>query len=139
MAKRSRYFIVAPALMDVTKQIKDQSEVGFRFYEASAAGAIMLGQAPNCESFNRMFDWPDSVIEVQPDGSDLDKVLSTLANQPKRLLEISLRNAKEAILRHDWVYRWKQILNIAGLKPTPELEIREKRLKQMAEQIDNWK
>ncbi len=99
----------------------------------------MLGQAPNCESFNRMFDWPDSVIEIQPDGSDLDKVLSTLANQPKRLLEISLRNAKEAILRHDWVYRWKQILNIAGLKPTPELEIREKRLKQMAEQIDNWK
>jgi hypothetical protein len=54
-------------------------------------------------------------------------------------LEISRRNAKEALLHHDWVYRWKQILNIAGLKPTPKLEVREKRLKQMAEQIGNAK
>lgn len=139
MVKRSRYFLVAPARMNATKLIKDQVEVGYRYYEGSAAGAIMIGQAANCEFFNRMFDWPDSVIEIKPDGSDLEEVLSELSNQPKRLLEISLRNAKEAILRHDWVYRWKQILNIAGLKPTPELEIREKRLKQMAEQIDNWK
>jgi hypothetical protein len=137
MAKRSRYFHVAPAKMNATEETKGQIEVGYRYYEASAAGAIMLGQVPNCESFSTMFNWPDAVIEIQPDGSDVADVISSLAAQPKRLLEISRRNAREALLRHDWVYRWKKILNIAGLKPAPELEIRENRLKQMAEQIGN--
>ena len=50
-------------------------------------------------------------------------------------MEISRRNAIEALLRHDWVYRWREVLDIAGLKPAPQLEIRENRLKQLAEQI----
>jgi hypothetical protein len=139
MAKRSRYFHVAPAKMNATEETKGQIEVGYRYYEASAAGAIMLGQAPNCESFNTMFDWPDAIIEIKPDGSDVADVLSSLAAQPERLLEISRRNAMEALLRHDWVYRWKKILDIAGLKPAPELEIRENRLKKMVEQTGNEK
>jgi RNA polymerase subunit RPABC4/transcription elongation factor Spt4 len=139
MAKRSRYFFVAPAKAYKPEEIKGQIEVGLRYYEASAAGAIMLGQVPYCESFNTMFDWPDAVIEIKPDGSDVADVLESLAAQPERLLEISRRNAIEALLRHDWVYRWKKILDIAGLKPTTELGIRENRLKQMAEEIGNGK
>lgn len=77
------------------------------------------------------------LVEIQPDGSDVAHVLSSLATQPERLLEISRRNAVEALLRHDWVYRWKTILKIVGLEPTPALEIRENRLKQMAEQATN--
>jgi hypothetical protein len=137
MAKRSRYFIVAPAKAGKPEESKGQVEVGFRYFEGSAAGAILLGQVPLCESFKTMFDWPDAVIEIKPDGSDVADVLSSLAAQPERLLAISRRNTKEALLRHDWVYRWKQILDIAGLNPLPTLEIRENRLKQMAEQVEN--
>jgi hypothetical protein len=46
---------------------------------------------------------------------------------------MSRRNAAEALLRHDWVYRWKQILEIAGLKPTMAMEARERRLLELAE------
>ena len=53
------------------------------------------------------------------------------------LSEISRRNAMEALLRHDWAYRWKKILDIVGLEPAPQLEMREKRLKQLAEQAGN--
>lgn len=139
MAKRSKYFYVAPAKMNAAEETKGQIEVGYRYYEASAAGAIMLGQSPQCESFDTMFNWPDAVIEIKPDGSDLADVLSSLTAQPERLSEISYRNAMEALLRHDWVYRWKKILNIAGLTPMPGLELREKKLKQMADQIGNEK
>jgi hypothetical protein len=135
MAKRSKYFIVAPAIGHKSDESKNQIEVGFRYFEGSAAGAILLGQVPECESFKTMFDWPDAVIEIKPDGSDLADVLSSLAAQPERLLTISRRNAKEALLRHDWVYRWKKILDIAGLSPLPALKIRENKLKQMAEQV----
>jgi Glycosyl transferases group 1 len=133
LAKRSRYFLVAPAKCDLPDETKGQVEIGFRYYEGSAAGAVMLGQAPDCEPFRRMFNWPDSVIEIKPDGSDVRDVLESLAKQPERLLQISSRNAAEALLRHDWAYRWSQILEIAGLSPTPALEARKRHLRQLAQ------
>jgi hypothetical protein len=139
MAKRSRYFLVAPGKRksDSPEETGDQIEVGFRYYEASAAGAVMIGQSPYCETFNTMFNWQDVVIEIQADGSDVADAISSLAAQPERLVAISRRNAREALLRHDWVYRWKKILDIVGLEPAPQLEIREKRLKQLADQAGN--
>jgi hypothetical protein len=137
MAKRSRYFIVAPSTSRSPEEIGNQTEVALRYYEASAAGAVMIGQIPYCEAFNTLFNWQDVVVEIQADGSDVADAISNLEAQPKRLLEISCRNAREALLRHDWSYRWKKILNIAGLEPTPQLELRENRLKQLAEQAGN--
>jgi hypothetical protein len=84
-----------------------------------------------------MFNWQDAIIEIKADGSDLADTISDLESQPKWLLRISRRNAMEALLRHDWAYRWKKILDIVGLKPAPQLEIRENRLKQLAEQAGN--
>jgi hypothetical protein len=52
-------------------------------------------------------------------------------------MEISRRNAVEALLRHDWTYRWKKIFGIVGIEPAPQLEIRGNRLKQLAEQAGN--
>ncbi|SJM90446.1 conserved hypothetical protein [Crenothrix polyspora] len=135
IAKRVRYFVVAPAKMNSTNETGGQIEIGARYFEAAAAGAILLGQSPDCESFHNMFNWPDSVIEIQPDGSDAADVLSSLATQPDRLMEMSRRNARESLLRHDWLYRWQEILTISGLKPTPRLELRENRLKVMALKI----
>lgn len=97
----------------------------------------MIGQAPDCESFHTMFDWPDAVIEIRPDGSDVGRVLSALDANPERLREIGRRNAIGALLRHDWVYRWKQILGIAGLKPAPSMDERERHLKKLAEDAGN--
>ena len=137
MAKRSRLFIVAPAKVDSPHETRNQIEVGLRYYEAAAAGAVMVGQTPACEPFRRLFDWPDAVIDVQPDGSDVADVVAKLLTQPERVSKIGRLNAIQALLRHDWVYRWKQVLSIAGLEPAPEMEARERALKQLAEQIAN--
>jgi hypothetical protein len=131
-AQRSRFFMVAPGKVDQLREIQGQIEVGYRYYEGAAAGTVMVGQAPDCKPFRDMFDWPDAVIEIRPDGSDVEDVLSDLAAQPGRMLEISRRNARGALLRHDWVYRWKEVLRIAGLTPRPALEAREKKLKELA-------
>lgn len=131
-AKRSRFFMVAPGLMDNAQLTGGQVEVGFRYYEGSAAGAVLVGHAPDCDAFRQAFDWPDAVIEMKPDSSDAVRILAELAAQPERLQEISRRNAVEALLRHDWLYRWKEIFAIAGFKPTPAMEAREARLKELA-------
>jgi hypothetical protein len=133
LAKRSRYFMVAPGKVNAPEETNGQVEIGFRYYEGSAAGAVLIGQRPNCDAFRTIFNWPDAVIEIKPDGSDLIDVLEGLAKQPERLSEISRRNAAEALLRHDWGYRWTKVLEIAGFEPTPALLARERRLREMAE------
>jgi hypothetical protein len=133
IAKRSRFFMVAPGKVDVPEETRGQIEVGFRYYEGLAAGTVMIGQAPDCQPFHEMFDWPDAVVPVKPDGSDVAHVLSDLAGQPERIRQIGRRNAQEALLRHDWSDRWKRILAIAGLPPAPRMDSREKTLKRLAE------
>jgi hypothetical protein len=132
MTKRSRYFMVAPGKVDVSDETKGQVEIGHRYYEGAAAGAVMIGQAPHCDAFGEMFPWPDAVVEVKPDGSDVIEVVSRLESLPALALAISQRNAAEALLRHDWGYRWKRIFQVAGLEPLPAMDAREQRLKQLA-------
>ena len=133
VAKRSRYFMVAPGKIDQPHETAGQIEVGFRFYEGAAAGCVLLGQAPRCEPFDGMFDWPHAVVEIAADGSNIADVLSRLSGDPERLRDISRRNAVECLLRHDWVYRWKQIFQIAGVAPTDGMQSRELELRRLAE------
>jgi hypothetical protein len=79
-----------------------------------------------------MFPWTDAVIEIRPDGSDVVDVLSCLESQPDRLQEIGRRNAAESLLRHDWVYRWKEILTTAGIEPSPAMAARGRCLQKLA-------
>src|SRR5262249_17268751 len=132
IAKRSQYFMVAPGKVNVPTETVGQVEIGFRYYEGSAAGAVMIGQVPDCRSFRERFDWPDAVIEIKPDGSDVVARLAELSAQPERLRAIGRRNAAEALRRHDWVYRWKQILETAGVAPSPGMIARERRLTELA-------
>jgi len=134
IAKRSRLFAVAPAKVDSPVETQGQVAVGSRFFEGAAAGAALIGQAPDCEAFRRHFDWPDAVVGIRPDGSDAVEVISKLFAEPERLLAIGARNAAESLRRHDWVYRWKEVLRLAGLTPRPAMGAREKRLGELAEE-----
>jgi spore maturation protein CgeB len=132
IAKRSRFFVVGPAKLGVDADTRGQVEIGYRFFEGAAAGAVMIGQAPECSSFRKLFGWPDAVLHLETDGSNVAEVMSSFRNEPERFSKIGRRNARESLLQHDWAYRWRQILEIAGLKPAPALEKRERKLKELA-------
>jgi hypothetical protein len=131
MTKRSRYFLVAPGKVNLPGETMGQSELGHRYYEGASAGAVMLGQVPENEVFAELFPWPDAVVPIRPDGSDTMDVIASLDAEPQRLLAISRKNAGEALLRHDWVHRWKEIFGFAGLLPTAEMSAREQRLREL--------
>jgi hypothetical protein len=133
MAKRSRFFVVAPAKVGRSDETGGQVEIGARYYEGASAGTVMIGHAPECEAFRELFPWQDAVISLQGDGSDVIKVLASLEAEPERISAISRRNAAEALLRHDWVYRWKEILGVAGIELSPRMKLREQRLRDLAE------
>ncbi len=133
LIKRSRFFVVAPAKMDRPEETRGQPALGYRYFEGAAAGAVLIGQAPDSEAFRRHFDWPDAVVDVRRDGSDAIEVMSKLTADPARLRAISWRNVEEALRRHDWVYRWREVLALADVKPRPQMEAREVRLAALAD------
>jgi hypothetical protein len=123
---------VAPAKIDAPEETQGQIEIGDRYYEAAAAGAVMIGQPPICAAFDDGFPWPDAVVTVRPDGSDIISVLTGLRANPEHPALISRTNASEALRRHDWVHRWRTIYNVAGLAPSPDMLARERGLIDMA-------
>jgi spore maturation protein CgeB len=130
--KRSRFFITYPAKFG-ERENHGQSEVGARYFEGLAAGAVLLGQAPSAPAFRSDFPWPDAVVEAHPDGSDIAEVLSGLEERPAELQRLGVRNAVHALRHHDWGHRWQSILRIAGAAPRPALEERLRTLKALAD------
>src|ERR1700733_418885 len=132
IAKRSRYFVVAVAKMDDPDGTEGQIEVGYRYFEGAAAGAVMIGDIPDSDAYRELFDWSDAVFQAQPDGSDIMRILKDLGSDPERMAAIGRRSARETLLRHDWAFRWNEMFKVMGIKPSPGMAAREGKLKKLA-------
>ncbi|NER45932.1 MAG: glycosyltransferase family 1 protein [Symploca sp. SIO1A3] len=135
LTKRSRYLIANKANANEPHKTGKHTEIGYRFFEGAAAGAVMIGEPPATEQFNKYFDWSDAVIPIPFDAPNIGDVIAELDAQPERLEKISQDNVVNSLLRHDWVYRWRQVLEAVDIQPTPQLLDREAHLKHLAEQI----
>jgi len=132
MAKRSRCFMVAPAKMNNPAHTNHQVEIGSRYYEGAAVGAVMIGQAPELDAFRQMFPWPDAVMHIEPDGCDVLSVLKNMASDPSRVAAIRANNISGALMRHDWLYRWQKVFEVIGLAQSTGMSRRERRLQELA-------
>lgn len=135
IAKRSRYFIANAPKIDRQFETNGQGEISYRFFEGAASGTVMIGDFIESGAFRKCFDWPDAVIYMPYNTVEIAEILAELDSQPERLKKIRKNNVIQSLLRHDWVYRWRAILDIVGLEPQPALIAREQRLKKLAEDI----
>lgn len=132
LISRTRYFLVNPAKRNRPEDTGGQEEVGLRFFEGAAGGAVMLGEAPDVPSFAENFDWPDAVLPMRFDETDVASVLAEYDAQPERLERARRNNVVNALLRHDVVYRFERILEVAGLRPRPMVAHRKRTLSERA-------
>jgi hypothetical protein len=132
LIKRSRYFIANKAKFDVPEQTGGQEELGSRFFEGAAGGAVMIGIPPNCETFHENFDWEDAIIPITYDTKNLCNIITELNTQPERLHKIRQNNIINTLLRNDWVYRWEKVLEKVGLDFTPKMISRKAHLHDLA-------
>lgn len=130
--KRARFFIAYPAKVDTAEETRGASEVGARFFEGAATGAVLLGQAPNVQAFRHDFHWQDAIVDLGSTAESVNAFLSTVERDRERYAAAGKRNAVEALKHFDWAYRWKELLRIAGLAPHPKLAAREQRLNDLA-------
>ena len=135
IAKRSRYFIVNPGLIDRPEIRGNQIEIGNRYFEGAAAGSILLGERPRNGEFEELFDWPDALIDLPYNSPDAEAIVRELDQQPERQARIRKLNIQQSLLRHDWAYRWEAILSAVGLSPLPPLGARKDQLRHLADQV----
>jgi hypothetical protein len=135
LVRRSRYYIVNPGAMDNPRVRGDQHEMGPRYIEGAAAGAILIGESPANEVFNKILNWPGAVVHL-PYGSDqIASVIDELDRQPEWQEEIRRRNVSECLMKHDWAHRWETMLTAVGRDPVPELTKRKTYLLSMADAL----
>lgn len=132
LLKSSRYFITNHAKVNQPEKTQGQMEIGYRFFEGAAAGNVMLGKPPNSEAFSKYFDWSNAVIPIAFDEPNISEIISELDSQPEYLRKIQINNVVNSLRKHDWVYRWSEILTALGLPSTPAIEERKAILEQMA-------
>jgi hypothetical protein len=137
LGKRARFFIVYPAKIDTENETGGTSEIGARYFEGTATGAVLLGQAPTAPEFRRYFHWPDAIVEVGSTADSVEAFLATMKPEAERYAAAGRRNAVEALKHFDWAYRWKELLRLANVAPHPRLEARERRLHDLAMAADN--
>ena len=133
--KRSRYNITNYAKFNSTEETGGTQEIGYRFFEGAAAGTVMVGTPPAGEAFPRYFDWEDPIIKVDLSGTDVVEAIAELDTQPERLERISRRNVANCLLKHDWSYRWQDILATFDLKPSERMVERHRYLQKLAQSI----
>jgi hypothetical protein len=135
--KRSGFFLANHAKFNVSTDTAEQQEVGFRFFEGTAGGAILIGTPPCNEQFEQLFPWRDAII-VPENGSDgLGEFLECLESDPDRLLAARRQNVLGALQRHDWLYRWLQVLKAVGIAPGDEVAKRMRALGAAASRFDD--
>jgi hypothetical protein len=131
-AKRSQFFMAYPAKVDEQAETRGQSEVGARFFEGAAAGAILIGQKPTASSFDHDFNWPEPVIDIGSSAESLMAALQKFTRDPISAAALRRRSAIAAIRRFDWSYRWRRILDMAGLPASDRLLSRQAALQNLA-------
>jgi hypothetical protein len=135
VAKRSRYFIVYPGCIDQPEKRGNQFEIGNRYFEGAASGAIMVGEPPKNEKFERLFDWPGAVTNLPYDSCGIDTVIQDLDRDRERQAKIRRTGVVQALTRYDWVYRWEAVLKTTGLEPMQGALERKVRLSKLAEVV----
>ncbi len=129
--KNSRYFIANYAKANLSKT--KYKEIPYRYFEGAAGGAVLIGCPPDTEVFKQYFDWQDCVIPIPVDAPNIGEVIEELDSQPERLARISRDNVVNSLLKHDWVYRWQEILAAADLEPSSKMLSRKADLQKLAQ------
>lgn len=135
IAKRSRYFIVNPGLIDRPDVRGDQMEIGNRYFEAAASGMMMLGERPDNEDFDRLFDWPDALLHVPYNSEEIEATIHHFDKDPERQEALRRTSVSQSLIRHDWAHRWETILNLVGLEPMRQLTQRKEHLSSVARTV----
>lgn len=98
-----------------------RSPVLYRWFECLAAGNLIYGTRPRCESAETILAWENSTIEVPENGADAIDHIQELLSDTQTLDSISKTNRYWALKLHDWRYRLRDIYELMQIPIPAEL------------------
>jgi hypothetical protein len=117
--KHSIFNLCWPVELTTPGRVQSFSPITCRWFEAAAAGNVIVGKAPRDAGFAELFG-PDGVVEVNPELSDND--LQTVWRKLWGLRYAHLETARQRYRAYSsqwsWEARVRQILSLAGLEET---------------------
>lgn len=114
--KHSIFNLSWPVEITTPGRVRSFSPITCRWFEAAAAGNVIVGKAPRDPGFTELFG-PDAVVEVDPDLSDddLETVWRKLWDSRCALLETARQRYCTYSCEWSWGARVRRMLNLAGL------------------------
>lgn len=134
LLKRSEFFLCYLAKF-MNNQRDRQIEFGLRYIEGVAAGTVLLGDPVDNPVFEKFLGWTDSVIPLDAASTEPETLIKALKAQPERISEARRNNVANALGKLDHLYRWQDILKIAGLSETPGMARRKSRLQALSNMV----
>jgi len=134
--QRSRMLLVDVAKRGAEHQRGQQEEIGTRYFEGISGGSILIGRAPRSPAFSELLGWPDAVLPLPTEAGEVEAFFDRLMGDPERLARIRATNAVQALRRHDWIHRWRTVLETVGLPVGAEVRERLDRLDHRASEWD---
>lgn len=126
LLQRTKYSIVyrindEPGRVDRTG---GEESLTNRYFEALAAGTVMLGTAPASPEWEQCFPWPDAVVPIRAPEPDILDLIRDLDGDPERLARARAASVTTFLQRHDWAHRWREVLQLVGMDEQPQLAAR---------------
>lgn len=132
MLKHSNYFVVSPGKFNYYIN-NSKCEIGSRYFEGSAAGAILIGEKP-INSQNETIFCSENFVEYLPnDYEELKNSIYELDQNLEKKIKIRRNNIINSLKVNDWLYRWEKVLAEAGLKPIDKFYKRKEKLSKLVE------
>jgi hypothetical protein len=131
LLKRSKCFVTFPGRFDEHHTTGGEEVIGARYAEGAAAGALMIGRQPRHDLFQKLFFWPNAVIDLNSDSIAIEEVIRDITTEPACTAQRH-DNVAHALLHHDWAYRWEMVLNLAQLGGLPGFLDRKRRLRELS-------
>lgn len=136
--QRSKYFFTFLAKREFMNQRGAQREFGLRYLEGAAAGVIQLGEpVPDNPGYQSHLDWEDAVIEAPFASAELPDLIESLEREQTRIEAARRRNVVNCLRRHDHVYRWAEVLEMAGMPESEAMRDRRSRLEALAHSVES--
>jgi Glycosyl transferases group 1 len=139
LIKRSGYFVTNRAKVNEAEQTEGAQVYGPRFFEGAAAGAILVGEPPDCDLFRSDFNWRDAIVPLSYDATNAIEVIDEFAADKARVSDARKAGILGVLERHDWLHRWRKILETLGLGLDERSEARANLLRSRSAEVrDNF-
>jgi len=117
--KHAIFNLCWPVELTTPGRVQSFSPITCRWFEAAAAGNVIVGKAPRDTGFAELFG-PDAIVDMNPELSDVDlqTVWQKLWDARCALLEAVRQRYRVYSAEWSWEARVRRMLNLAGVEET---------------------